>query len=115
MGNAVLFLNSYDIVSDKSVDRVCNANHRIGALNEKVVDFCEEKAESNRIENVVDIKRLADVVAEVDEVKDDVVEEEEKQSNEEENVNVESIGIVKDARIVRAAIKSHLNEKGRID
>ena len=92
-------MHSYDVVSDESVDRVCNANHRIGALNGKVVGFCADKAKSNRMENV---KRVADT--EVNDV----------EQAEEKKLDIENVDVDKDAKLVRAAIKSHLNEQGRI-
>lgn len=128
--NSMLFLNSFNIVSDKMIDKVCESNHKIGKFNGKIIDFCQDKAEENKIENQYDIKKMNDndenkKNMEIDdndendmEMNDVDVEEEQKEEQElqeNEDVDVDELQIVKDAKFVRGIIKDNLNNAGKID
>ena len=97
MANAALFLNGYDLVSDEFVDKLCIADHQIGKLNGKLADFCDDRVESNKMENVYDIQKVG-------------AAQEEKQD---EDCKVK--GMVQEAQFIRSFIKKHRNAKGRIE
>ena len=95
----VLFLNSYNIVSDTVVDNVCCTSHKLGKLNANIVDFCEQKANENEIENEYNIKGVEETFEHLKIVKNEVNEH----------------AIVEDAKSVRMTIRENENDKGRID
>lgn len=108
--NAVLMLNGCQLVSDEFVDKICVADHQIGKLNGRLADFCDEKVERNNIENEYDVQKIEGV-------DQGVVNEEEHHDIDQDlhkGTDIEDIGIVKDAKLVRGQLKAHLNEKGRI-
>eukprot|EP01083_Nonionella_stella_P065517 171747_1 len=105
--NSVLFLNSFDIVSDQTVDAICESNHKIGKMNAKIIDFCDENAEKNKIENEYNIKKL--------QINDDEKEKEQEEKVDQVEMDVNQLQIVKQAEFVRNVLRSNLNEKGQID
>mmetsp|Transcript_58764 Transcript_58764/g.93413 ORF Transcript_58764/g.93413 Transcript_58764/m.93413 type:complete len:273 (-) Transcript_58764:617-1435(-) len=106
--NSILWLSSYNVISEKTVDKVCESNHEIGKVNEKIIEFCQHKAEENKIENQYHIKKLNDEQQE---------EQKEDESDQEEQGNVldiNEIAIVKDAKFVQQTVIDNLNEHGKI-
>jgi len=109
--NTVLFLNSYDIVSDETVDKICESNHKIGKFNGKIIDFCDDKANKNKIENQYDIKKM-DQNNDENENIEQIHDEEKKEELDEDDIDQNEI--VRDAKFVRNTIRDNLNEKGQI-